>query len=350
MSDHGLPILGRKIRFALVGCGRISRNHLAAIEQLEKDAELVAACDVDGAALAQVAARTGAKPFPSLSALLAGADPDVVVLATPSGLHPEQAIEAARAGKHVVTEKPMATRWEDGQRMVRECDAAGVKLFVVKQLRWNPVLRLLKRAVEKGRFGRIYMVVVNLFWHRPEAYYSGSPWRGTSDLDGGAFFNQASHHVDLLQWLFGPVQSVQAFAATLARPIEAEDTGVAALRWKSGTLGSINVTMLTYPKNFETSVTVIGERGTVRLGGAAAQIQHWEFAEPDPEDGALAELKGAAAATGDHLRYYENVIGVLRGAEEPETEGRDGMQSLELLTAIRRAALAGREISLPLES
>ncbi|MGH7591229.1 MAG: Gfo/Idh/MocA family protein, partial [Gemmatimonadales bacterium] len=186
----------RKIRFALVGCGRISGKHVEALEQHRESAELVAVCDPDPAALAVMVARSKAKGFSTLEALLAGSDADVVVLATPSGMHAEQGIVAAAAGRHVITEKPMATRWEDGKRLVHACDAAGVRLFVVKQNRRNPTLQLVKRAMQKGRFGRVYMVNVNVFWNRPQSYYDSAKWRGTWEFDGGAFMNQASHYVD----------------------------------------------------------------------------------------------------------------------------------------------------------
>ena len=174
--------------------------------------------------------RTGVRGFDSLSALLAGSDADAVVLCTPSGLHAEETVQAAAAGRHVITEKPMATRWEDGRRMVQACDRAGVRLFVVKQNRRNPTLQLLKRAVDGGRFGRIHAVQVNVFWNRPQSYYDSAAWRGTWEFDGGALMNQASHYIDLLEWLIGPVESVHAFTATLARNIQVEDSGVAVLR------------------------------------------------------------------------------------------------------------------------
>lgn len=341
----------RKIRFALVGCGRISANHIEAIESQGESAELVAVADNDPAALQRAIARTSVPGFPSLDALLAGSDPDLVVLATPSGLHAAQAIQVARAGRHVMSEKPMATRLEDGRAMVRATDEAGVHLFIVKQNRKNPTLQLLKRAIEQGRFGRIHLVTVNVFWNRPQAYYDSSAWRGTWEFDGGAFMNQASHYVDMLDWLIGPVASVQAYAATLGRRIEVEDTGVLALQWRAGTLGSLNVTMLTYPRNLEGSITVLGETGSVRVGGIAVnRIDHWQFAQPDAMD---AEVERASYETTSvygkgHLRYYENVIQAVRGQAEPDTDGREGLRSLELLTATYRSAREGKRISLPL--
>jgi UDP-N-acetyl-2-amino-2-deoxyglucuronate dehydrogenase len=352
MPTPSSAIQGRKIRFALVGCGRISVKHFEAIERHGVNAELTAVCDTDPAALAVAVQATGAKGYARIEDLLAQADVDAVILATPSGIHARQGELVAAAGRHVVTEKPMATRWEDGKRLVEACDRAGVRLFVVKQNRRNPTVQLLKRAIEKGRFGRIYLVTMNVLWNRPQSYYDSARWRGTWEFDGGAFMNQASHYVDLLDWLIGPVASVHAFTATLARNIEVEDTGVVNIKWRSGTLGSMSVTMLTYPKNLEGSITVMGEHGTVRLGGVAVnEIQHWEFADSDPDD---AQVKAANYETTSvygfgHPLYYDNVIKVLRGEGAAETDGREGLRSLELLIGMYLSARDGRPVSLPLE-
>jgi UDP-N-acetyl-2-amino-2-deoxyglucuronate dehydrogenase len=352
MIKYPPPIANRPIRFALAGCGRIAANHFVAIDKHKERAELVAACDVDPAALDNSVGRAGVRRFVSYVEMLEKCEADVVVLTTPSGLHPLQTIQAAQTGKHVMTEKPMATRWEDGKRMVAACDEAGVRLFVVKQNRRNATLQLLKQAVDQGRFGRIYMVSINVFWSRPQSYYDSAAWRGTWEFDGGAFMNQASHYVDLLDWLIGPVESVQAYTGTLARNIQVEDTGVMSVRWRSGALGSVNVTMLTYPKNLEGSITIIGEKGTVRVGGVAVnEIQHWEFADKRPED---EKLKSASYETTSvygfgHPLYYDNVLKVLRGEAEPETDGREGLRSLEILIATYLSARDGRRVALPLD-
>ncbi|MCB1946777.1 MAG: Gfo/Idh/MocA family oxidoreductase [Thauera sp.] len=346
------PITDRKIRFALVGCGRIAQNHFAAMETHADRCELVDVCDINPAALAAAVEKTGARGHARLADLLETTTADCVILTTPSGLHPTQAIEVAEAGKHVMTEKPMATRWQDGLKMVEACDKAGVRLFVVKQNRRNATLQLLKRAVEQKRFGKICSVAVNVFWTRPQDYYDSAKWRGTWEFDGGAFMNQASHYIDLLDWLIGPVESVMAYTGTLARDIEVEDSGVAALRWRSGAMGTLNVTMLTYPKNLEGSITILGEKGTVRVGGVAVnEIQHWEFAETLPED---TEIKQASYATTSvygfgHPLYYDNVINTLRGEAEAETDGREGLKSLELLIAMYLSARDGKRVALPLE-
>lgn len=346
------PITDRRVRIAVVGCGRIATNHFNSIEQHKERLQLVAVCDADKAALRAATTKYNVPGFASLDELLAHTDADVVALCTPSGLHPSQTIRIARAGKHVMTEKPMATRWTDGLQMVRACDEAGVHLFVVKQNRRNATLQLLKRAVESHRFGRIHMVTINVFWSRPQSYYDSAKWRGTWEFDGGALMNQASHYVDLVDWLIGPVESVQAYVATLARNIQVEDTATVGVRWRSGALGSVNVTMLTYPKNLEGSITILGEKGTVRVGGVAVnEIQHWEFEDKDPDD---ERIKSASYETTSvygfgHPLYYDNVIKVLRGEGTPETDGREGLRSLELLIASYLSARDGRRVALPLE-
>jgi len=346
------PVTDRKIRFALVGCGRIAANHIGAINTHGERCELIDVCDVDSVRLADAVAKTGAAGHSSLETMLADTRADCVVLASPSGLHSAQAIRVAEAGKHVMTEKPMATRWQDGLAMVRACDAADVRLFVVKQNRRNRTLQMLKQAIEARRFGRIYMVTINVFWSRPQSYYDGAKWRGTWEFDGGAFMNQASHYVDLLDWLVGPVESVMAYTGTLARRIEVEDTGVAALKWRNGAMGTISVTMLTYPKNLEGSITILGETGTVKIGGVAVnEIQHWEFESSHDMDQQVtdANYETTSVYGFGHPLYYDNVIRTLRGEAEAETDGREGLRSLELLIALYKSARDGRRINLPLE-
>lgn len=345
-------IRNRKVRIALAGCGRISKNHFMAIEKHSDDIELVAICDPDPKALQQAEQERQVAGYARLDDLLRESNADLVAICTPSGLHPEQVIKCAEAGKHAMTEKPMATRWSDGLRMVKACDDAGVYLFVVKQNRRNPTLQLLKRALRQERFGRIYMVHINVFWTRSQAYYDSAAWRGTWEFDGGALMNQASHYVDLLDWLIGPVESVQAMTATLARNIEVEDTAVLNVRWRSGVLGSMCVTMLTYSKNFEGSITIIGEKGTVKVGGVAVnQVEHWEFAEPIEDDEQVrdASYQTTSVYGFGHPLYYHNVVQTLRGEAGPETDGREGLRSLELLIAAYLSARDGKRVALPLQ-
>jgi len=345
-------IVGRKIRLGLVGCGRISSKHIGAIEAHSENLELVAVCDNDKQKLNAITEKFSVKRYRKYDNLLADKEIDAVIICTPSGIHPEQTVMAAKAGKHVITEKPMATRWADGVRMVKACDEARVRLFVVKQNRSNATLQLLKRAVDEKRFGKIHMVHLNVFWTRPQEYYDQGKWRGTWELDGGAFMNQASHYVDLLEWLIGPIADIQAMTGTLARHIEVEDTGVMNVRWRNNALGSMSVTMLTYPKNYEGSITILGENGTVKVGGVAVnEIQTWEFKESKEYDKDVnnASYETTSVYGFGHPLYYKNVIDVLRGAAEPEVDGREGLKSLEVLIAAYLSARDGRTVSLPLE-
>jgi UDP-N-acetyl-2-amino-2-deoxyglucuronate dehydrogenase len=337
-------------RVALVGCGRISRSHFDALRRVE-GLRLAAVADVLPERARAAGDAEGVPWFDAYEAMLERADCHAVAVCTPSGLHPAHGIAAARRGKHVVCEKPMAISLRGADELVQACDAAGVHLFVVKQNRLNPAVQLLRRAVDKGRFGRIYMANTTVRWSRPQEYYDQAPWRGTWEFDGGAFMNQASHYVDLIQWLVGPVESVIAKTATLARRIETEDSGVAVLKFRTGALGVIEVTMLTFPRNLEGSITILGERGTVKVGGTAVnRVEHWRFADYDDDD-KLVEAAATAPPTVygfGHEGYYRNVLAVLRGQEPPGTDGRAGRKSLELILGIYESAKTGREVPIPL--
>ena len=346
------PVISdRKIRLAIVGCGRISNNHFASIEKHSDDIELASICDTNPTVLAEHAEKYKTTAYyRSMEDMLQTEQIDLVALCTPSGIHANQTTLAARYGVHVITEKPMATRWQDGVRMVRACDKANVRLFVVKQNRRNTTVQLLKRAVDEKRFGKINMVHLNVFWTRPQEYYDQSKWRGTWEFDGGAFMNQASHYVDLLDWLIGPVDKVQAMMST-TRDIEVEDTGVLNVKWRNGALGSMSVTMLTYPRNLEGSITILGEKGTVRVGGVAVNdIQLWQFAVPCDYDAQIndANYQTTSVYGFGHPLYYQNVVQVMRGKTEPETDGREGLKSLELLIAAYLSARDDKTVSLPL--
>ena len=296
------PILSRKIKIALVGCGRISENHIKSIYLHSDKAELKVICDTQKICLDKakekikriLIEKSSVPKYPQefnsyqelLEAIkLKKIEIDLIVLTTPSGLHPSQTISAAELGINVCTEKPMATNIEDGLSMVKACEKAGVKLFVVKQNRFNSTLQLVKKQIKRGRFGRLSLITVNVFWHRPQSYYDQASWRGTSDLDGGALMNQASHYVDLMYWLNGPIESLNAVSDTLGREIEVEDTLAMNLKWKNGTLGTMAVTMLTYPENLEGSITILGEKGTVKLGGKAINnFEHWNFESSNEDD------------------------------------------------------------------
>ena len=358
------------IKIAIVGCGRISKNHIKAINYLHKKCEIVALCDNNINNLTEVKKVCSTfktdhnletqkllRTFSSYNDLLSdikkrSIEVDLVVICTPSGLHSKQVIAASKLGLHCCTEKPMATTWEDGLKMVEECKKNSVQLFVVKQNRFNNTLQLVKKQIEKKRFGRLSTVAVNVFWQRPQSYYDQAQWRGTWEYDGGALMNQASHYVDLLDWLIGPVNSLCAFTATIGRKIEVEDTATINLKWENGALGTMAVTMLTYPKNLEGSITILGEKGSVRVGGLAVNnIDWWEFEDEDDDDQLVKEANYQTSNVYGfgHTAYYENMINALLGYESTICRGEDGLKSLELLIAAYKSSEKGEIIHLPLE-
>lgn len=322
------------VKIGLIGCGRISKNHFAAIAA-QPEAQCVACCDIIADRAAEAAQRYEI-PFwtTEYEQLLKHNDIELISICTPSGLHPLHGIQAARAGKHVLTEKPMGCRLYEASDLIQTCDQAGVKLFVVLQNRLNPAVQIARRAFEEGRFGQIYMIVANVFWTRPQDYYDMDPWRGTWELDGGAFMNQAAHYVDMVQWFGGPIQEVKSVTGTLARRIEAEDTGCAAIRFQNGAIGSINVTMLTYPQNLEGSITIIGETGTVRVGGTSMnKIEKWVFADLRDYDNEVEQSNTNPSSVYGfgHNAYYRNIVDAIQTGAKPVSDGREGYKSLDLL-------------------
>lgn len=370
MKNNIKFIKDRKLYIALVGCGRISENHIKAICSFPKELNLVALCDnslkqLNKAKLNFLKYKKETKLDSQESPILFSnyenllkeikdkiLKIDLIIFCTPSGLHPEQVISASNLGIHCCTEKPMATNWGGGLRMVSECEKAGVQLFVVKQNRYNKALQLVKKQVDNGRFGKIALVNINVFWQRPQSYYDNDSWRGTLNLDGGALMNQASHYVDLLDWLIGPVESINSSIATISRNIEVEDTAVMHLKWRRGTLGIMGVTMLTYPKNIEGSITILGEKGSVKVGGKAVNnIEFWHFDNKDKEDELVinSNYETQNFNVQGHIYYYQNMIEVLRGKSSPICSGKEGLKSLEIIIAAYRSSKNGETIKLPLE-
>lgn len=354
-----------KIKLALIGCGRIAERHLDAIKFHKHSVQVTAICDLDDSRLhyvedflkSNIDEKYQIKKFNSFDKLINEFKNkrltfDLIILLTPSGLHSKQTIDAANLGINVCTEKPMATCWEDGIKMVNTCKKNKVKLYVVKQNRFNKTLKLLKRQLELGRFGKLALITVNVFWQRPQEYYEQNEWRGTKKLDGGALMNQASHYVDLLDWLVGPIHKLSANTATLGRSIEVEDTAVLNLEWKNGALGTMAVTMLTYPNNIEGSITVLGENGSAKIGGKAVnEIQLWDFKKKSELD---KEIEDASYHTTSvygfgHRPYYKNMIDDLNGINSEICHGEDGLKSLEILIAAYRSARLNCFVKLPLE-
>ncbi|MBN1327503.1 MAG: Gfo/Idh/MocA family oxidoreductase [Candidatus Cloacimonetes bacterium] len=338
------------IKFGLIGCGRISAKHFEAVSKIE-DAKLIACCDII-MERAKKSAEQYQIPqiYDNYLKMLDKESLDAVLICTPSGLHPEMGINAALRKIHVVTEKPMAINLESADRLVQACDDNEVQLFVVKQNRLNPPIQLLKKAIDKGRFGRLFSISATVRWTRPQSYYDLADWRGTWKYDGGAFLNQASHYFDLLQWLMGPVSSVMANTVTMNHKIETEDQGGGLLLFENGATGIIEVTMNSFPRNLEGSITVLGETGTVKIGGIAVnKVEHWEFKDYDDDDKMIevADSEISSVYGHGHQSYLQNVVDVLRGNGTPNTDGRSGRKSLEIILAMYASARLGKRIELP---
>lgn len=336
-----------ELRFAIVGCGRIAPRHAESLAKIN-GVKLVAGADNDVQKADAFASKYNVRAFRSLSELLAWGQFDVACVCTPSGMHAEHAIALMKSRKHVVVEKPMALTIKDADAMIAASQSNDVRLFVVKQNRYNLPVLALREALEKGRFGKLVMGTLRVRWSRDQSYYDQAKWRGTWALDGGVFSNQASHHIDLLEWCMGEVETVYAKTATQLVNIECEDTGVAVLKFKSGALGVIEATTATRPKDLEGSISILGERGTVEIGGFAVnQIRHFNFKDALAEDSEIIakySVNPPNVYGFGHLSYLQNVVDTLSGNASPLVDGLEGRKSLELITALYVSAETGREI------
>ncbi|MBR1367200.1 Gfo/Idh/MocA family protein [Bradyrhizobium ottawaense] len=342
------------IRFGLLGCGRISKRHSDLLGGNHIDrAKLVAVCDVLKPRADALATKFGVEAYDDVDKFLARKDMDAVAVLTPSGMHPQHAIACARAGKHVIVEKPMALRLQDADDMIRACDEAGVKLFVVKQNRFNVPVVKAREALEAGRFGRLVLGTVRVRWCRDQAYYDQDAWRGTWAYDGGVLTNQASHHIDMLEWFFGDVVSVHARGTTALAKVETEDTAVATLRFRNGALGIIEATTAVRPRDLEGSLSILGEKGTVEIAGFAVnQIRHWDFVDALPADKLVVEkfsVNPPNVYGFGHQAYYQHVVDCLLHQRAALVDGLQGRKSLELISALYESIETGQEVALRFE-
>lgn len=339
------------LRFALVGCGRIAKRHseLLGMEQI-KGATLAAVCDTVEARAQAVSRRFGVPFYIDMDRMMREEVVDVVVVLTPSGLHAEHVIRLAKYGKHIVVEKPMALTIDDADAMIVECDKYGVKLFVIKQNRFNVPVQKLRRVLESGRFGKLVLGTVRVRWCRTQEYYEQDPWRGTWAYDGGVLANQASHHVDMLEWMMGDVESVFAKSATALVSTETEDTIVVSLKFRNGALGVIEATTAARPKDIEGSISVLGERGAVEIAGFAVnQMKVWQFSDVQADDDGIFERYSVNPPNVygyGHQAYYEHVVDCLRTGKAHLVDGLMGRKSLELISAIYESVESGQEVFL----
>ncbi len=326
-----------KIKVGIIGCGRIAQRHAGHVQRL---GQLVAAYDILPERAQNLTASFGGTAYAELKDYL-GADMDIVAVCSPNGLHATHTIAALQAGYHVLCEKPMAICVSDAEEMILNAEKSDKKLFVVKQNRYNPAVVIVKELLEKHALGRIFSVQLNCFWNRNEQYYSQSDWKGSRKMDGGTLFTQFSHFIDLLYWMLGDVESVQGFAGNYNHHdiIDFEDTGVITLKFRKGTLGTINYTVNAYNKNMEGSITLFGEKGTVKIGGQYLnKLEYQEMAgeaigelPPGNPANEYGEYQGSMS---NHDRVYENVIDSLLNEAPIATTGLEGLKTVRIIENI----------------
>lgn len=337
--------------FALIGCGRIAKRHSDLLGQNQiRGAKLVAVCDIDYSKAQALSERLNINAYSDYSEMLSTEKIDVAVILTDSGSHAEVAIDIADKVKNIVVEKPMALKIDDAEKMIEACEDNGTKLFVVKQNRYNLPVTALRGAVDQGKFGKLNLCTVRVRWCRTQEYYDQASWRGTWKNDGGVLTNQASHHLDLLEWLGGDIESVYAKSMNAMSDIEAEDTAVVVVKFCSGALGLIEATTATRPKDIEGSISILGERGTVEIGGFAVnEMKIWQFDSMSDQDNTIKEkfsVNPPNVYGFGHKEYYEHVMSVIEGEDIPMVDGHEGIKSLKLINAIYVSSESGKEIFL----
>jgi len=340
-----------KMKFALVGCGNIAKKHAHVITNYLGDSEIVALCDMIPERAQEYSKKFDASAFSSIKEMMdsVGNDIDIINVLTPSGAHFSSIAELVEYGKPIVVEKPIALRLQEADEIIRRCDINGVKIFVVHQNRYNLPIIKAREAFEQGRLGKLVMGTVRLRWKRDQKYYDSANWRGTWAHDGGVFTNQASHHIDMLTWFFGDVESVKAVGVTRLVNIECEDTGAAIIRFTNGSIGILEVTTATRPKDLEGSISFLGEKGSIVIGGFFMnELTTWEFDDKQPMDDEIFEKYGKnPAGWGYNLgEYLKGVIYSIQHNKAGLVDGLEGRISLELISAIYESIETGREIPL----
>ena len=345
MSDN------KYINFALVGCGRIAKRHSELLGNKQiKGAKLAAVCDINLSRAKLISEKFSIPFYEDFHQMMLKESIDVVVVLTHSGNHADIVVQLAMYGKHIVVEKPMALTLDDADRMIYACDKASIKLFVIKQNRFNlPVVKL-REALDQNRFGKITLGTVRVRWCRPQEYYDQDEWRGKWSTDGGVLANQASHHIDLLEWMLGEVISVNAIAKTSLVNIEAEDTACVLLKFKSGAFGIIEATTATRPNDLEGSISILGEKGSVVIEGFAVnKIKTWDFVDSKKDDEEILQkfsVNPPDVYGFGHKEYYNHIIDCITNDTKQLVDGFEGRKSLELIAAIYESVETGKEVFL----
>jgi UDP-N-acetyl-2-amino-2-deoxyglucuronate dehydrogenase len=333
----------KELRFAIIGCGRIAQRHA---EHIVKKGKLVAVCDTDKGRRNELVEKYACKAYVTLDELLQQEkELDLVSVCTPNALHAEQSIQVLEAGIHVLCEKPMAITVEDCERMIAASDKAKKHLFIVKQNRFNVPIAELKQIIDEGRLGKIIDVQLNCFWNRNNKYYESSDWKGKKELDGGTLFTQFSHFIDLLYWMVGDVKNIHAITRNFIHQgiIDFEDSGVIALEFENGAIGTVNYTVNSFEKNMEGSITVFGEKGTVKVGGQYLNTLEYQNIENYKME-TVFETKPAndygyyQGSMSNHDKVYDNVVDVLNENGTVATSGFEGLKTVEIIERIYKAA------------
>jgi UDP-N-acetyl-2-amino-2-deoxyglucuronate dehydrogenase len=337
-----------KIKFAIVGCGHIAKKHAEAIKNAE-GAELIAVCDTIPENMEFYTSEYGAKPYINYDEMILNPEIDVINICTPSGSHAPLTVKAANAGKHIVVEKPIALSLKDTDAMIEACEKNNVKMAVLHPNRFRPAMLELRKAMDEGRFGKLSHANATVRWNRDQAYYDQAPWRGTKEFDGGVLMNQAIHNLDLLVWMMGDVEEVYSMAATRLRNIEAEDVSTGVVRFKNGSLGVVEAATTIYPKNFEESLSIFGENGTVKIGGKTANfVEHWQMESIVEEEAEKIKesIKENPFGKPGHQWIIEDMIEAIKEDRDPIVNGIEGKKALELVIALYESAESGQPVKI----
>ncbi len=345
------------MKYALIGCGRISPNHIEAAKNNKLN--FVAMCDIVPEAMADKSEKFGLeniKRYTDYQELLEIEKPELVAIATESGKHASIALDCIAAGCHVIIEKPIALSIADADAIIKAGKDAGVIVCANHQNRFNKSIQYIRKALEAGRFGKLYHGAAHVRWNRSKNYYDQAPWRGTWGQDGGCLMNQCIHNIDLLRWMMGDeIDEVMAYTAQLEHPyLEAEDLGMALVKFKNGSYGLIEGTTNIYPKNLEETLYIFGEKGTAKAAGTSDNIiEEWRFA--DEQDNPKEVMKQFSENPPNiygfgHTPLYADVIDAIKNGREPLVNAEAGKRALELVLAIYKSANEHRPVKLPLKS
>lgn len=347
------------MKFAIIGCGAISKQHIAAA--LNTNLEIVALCDIVDTGIPALLEmipeerREKVKVYQDYKEMLSELHPDLVAIATGSGVKTHIALDCIAAGANLIIEKPIALSLADADAIIDAAKAKGVKVCICHQNRLNPSVQAMKKAVDGGRFGRMLHGSARVYWNRDKAYYDAAKWRGTWKSDGGTLMNQCIHNIDILRWLMGnEIEQVFAYTDRQVHDyIEAEDIGLALIKFKNGAYGVIEGTVNVYPRNLEETLTLLGSSGTVQAGGKSLNVIHtWNFADTDDGEAVKAQFaENPPAVVGlGHTRVYEDMVDAIQNGREPAISAEDGRRAIELILAIYQSAATGKPVELPLRS